>query len=295
MLPTPSTSHVSFDRIYEPAEDSFLLLDTLSSYSEISFLKTRFGSPDSETDGSENDTKAVPSRGRPSTVPCPLILEVGTGSGVILAFITAQSEIIFGRTDVLTLGTDINRFACQATRETVINASMKGKKSTGDDVSSRDRKSQAINASFLGPLLADLASPLRAGMIDVLIFNPPYVPTEQLPEPPGVRVWPQATEDGRSLEEDSYLLSLSYAGGLEGMEITLRLLQQIPGVLSWPRGVAYVVLCAQNRPELVKERIRAWSGEWSADTVGYTGHKGGWERLQVIRIWRDMDSSTACK
>ncbi|KAI9788562.1 MAG: S-adenosylmethionine-dependent methyltransferase [Peltula sp. TS41687] len=263
MLPTPSTSHVSFDRIYEPAEDSFLLLDTLSSQSEISFLTDRF------------------------RASCPLILEVGTGSGVVLAFITAQAKFLFGRTDVLTLGTDINRFACQATRETVITASDER------NTSSRNVKGQTTNASFLGPLLADLASPLRASTVDVLIFNPPYVPTEHVPEPPGLRNWTETTQDGRRPEEDSHLLSLSYAGGTEGMEVTLRLLEQIPDVLSWPRGVAYVVLCAQNRPERVKERIRTWPGKWSADTVGYTGHKGGWEKLQVIRIGRDMESSTA--
>ena len=27
MLPTPDTSHVSFDTIYEPSEDSYLFLD----------------------------------------------------------------------------------------------------------------------------------------------------------------------------------------------------------------------------------------------------------------------------
>ena len=42
MLPTPSTSHVNYNRIYEPAEDSFLLLDTLASPSETTFLRIRF-------------------------------------------------------------------------------------------------------------------------------------------------------------------------------------------------------------------------------------------------------------
>lgn len=292
MLPTPSTSHVSFHHIYEPAEDSFLLLDTLSSHAEINFLKSRFGSAGHHTDGSRTGIKTDPTRGKRSSVACPLILEVGTGSGAVLAFMTAQAEIIFGRTDVLTVGTDINRYACQATLQTVITA-LDEKKDTEDDTSRRDAKSQRTSSIFLDPLLADLASPLRVGVVDVLIFNPPYVPTEDLPKPPyhTKSSWSQATDDGKGLEENSYLLSLSYAGGFEGMEITDRLLRQIPDLLSWPQGVAYIVLCAQNRPEVVKERVRAWSGNWHAETVGHTGQKGGWEKLQVIRIWRGREAS----
>ena len=70
------------------------------------------------------------------------------------------------------------------------------------------------------------------------------------------------------------------------METTNRLLTQIPDVLS-ERGIAYVLLCAQNKPEDVKARIRAWEGEWRVETVGESGKKGGWEKLQIVRIWRD--------
>ena len=99
MLPTPSTSHVCFDSVYEPAEDSFLFLDTLSSKSEVDFLHQRF-SPVNEV---------------------PLVLEVGPGSGVIIAFLTAHAQTIFGR-DVLSLAVDANEEACIATAETVCKA-----------------------------------------------------------------------------------------------------------------------------------------------------------------------------
>ena len=100
MLPTPSTDHVPFERIYEPAEDSFLLLDTLSSSSETSFLTARFP---------------------PSTLS-PLVVEIGTGSGVVLAFITAHAAHIFGRSDIISLGVDINSHATIATAKTVFVA-----------------------------------------------------------------------------------------------------------------------------------------------------------------------------
>ena len=71
MLPTPDTSHVSYDQIYEPAEDSYLLLDTLSSASETTFLRSHF-----------------------RTGPAPLVVEVGTGSGVVLAFVVAPVSLL---------------------------------------------------------------------------------------------------------------------------------------------------------------------------------------------------------
>ena len=69
------------------------------------------------------------------------------------------------------------------------------------------------------------------------------------------------------------------------METTGRLLDGLPRVLS-DRGCAYVLLCAQNRPEEVKERVRR--GGWEVETVGSSGMKAGWEKLQIIRIWRDL-------
>jgi release factor glutamine methyltransferase len=75
MLPTPSTSHISFfNTIYEPAEDSFLLLDTLSNETESAWLKDRF----------------------PQQTSSPLVIEIGTGSGVVIAFLAANARAILG-------------------------------------------------------------------------------------------------------------------------------------------------------------------------------------------------------
>ncbi|MCJ1304061.1 S-adenosylmethionine-dependent methyltransferase [Hypocenomyce scalaris] len=267
MLPTPSTSHLSFNRIYEPAEDSYLLLDTLSSPSEVNFLTGRFGA----NSASEAGAKVVPS---------PVVLEVGTGSGVVLAFIAAHAQAIFGRSDVLALGTDINRYACQATDETVVKAMQ--------TVSATSETDNGDPALFLDSLHADLAAPLRRGMVDVLIFNPPYVPTPELPRSPDSEsIRSKARGSGNDFEEESYLLSLSYAGGINGMETTNKLLEQIPHVLSGQMGVAYILLCAQNKPEEVKQCIhRAWGPSWFVETVGKSGKMGGWEKLQVIRLSR---------
>ena len=129
------------------------------------------------------------------------------------------------------------------------------------------------------------STPLRPASVDVLIFNPPYVPTEELPRQPTAT--DMVTSEARpTFQDDSYLLALSYAGGRDGMEITNRLLDDLADVLS-ARGCAYVLLCAQNKPEAVKQRIRRFGAAWRAETVGSSGLQAGWEKLQIIRIWRD--------
>ncbi|KAL2118988.1 hypothetical protein VTJ04DRAFT_5947 [Mycothermus thermophilus] len=303
MLPTPSTSHVPYSRVYEPAEDSFLLLDTFSLPSETSFLSTRFPATSSSS---------------------PLLLEVGPGSGVVLAFLAAHASTLFGRPDILTLGVDVNWFACEAARETVRKAVDEVKE---EEEKAKKEERTRSSGYLLATAQGDLASPLRPNVVDILVFNPPYVPTDELPTLPKELADLTATAAGSATtnnntsssekkkspppkttyDQDSTLLALAYAGGRDGMQVTDRLLAALPEILS-ERGVAYVLLCAQNRPEQVKERIRAWPGsevdvdntgmagvegrrkrwKWMAETVGTSGNKAGWEKLQVVRIWREV-------
>lgn len=247
MLPTPSTSHVNYDRIYEPSEDSYLLLDTISSTAETAFLHTRF----------------------PTENPPPLVLEVGPGSGVVLGFATANAKHIFGRSDVLTCGVDVNVFACEATEQTVGIAVQESKVSNlGPGV-------------FLDSVCGDLTSAVKHGSVDVLIFNPPYVPSETVPA--------ALSDTLDAFQQDLHFSYLATDGGRDGMEVTDRLFDELPSVLS-ERGVAYVLLCAQNKPEVVMARIRAWTKQgdthWNVEEIGSSGRKAGWEKLCVIRIWR---------
>jgi release factor glutamine methyltransferase len=270
MLPTPSTTHVCFDRVYEPAEDSFLILDTLSSASEKSFLAEQFKSPQA----AKNDVKSAP----------PLILEVGTGSGVVLAFLHANADTIFGRSDILTIGTDINSFASKSARQTILTAEQDTSQPLDGAIRPHRMRGHGI---FLDILNADLAQSFRSGVVDVIVFNPPYVPAE-LPDLDKHEVYnmPDPRTNVTSFEQDSHLLELSYAGGVDGMEITDKFLEDLPRLLHPSRGVAYLLLCAQNKPELVKQRVRDWGPDWAVETAGSSGKKAGWEKLQVLRIWR---------
>ncbi|GIZ38325.1 hypothetical protein CKM354_000174500 [Cercospora kikuchii] len=251
MLPTPSTSHVNYDHIYEPAEDSYLLLDTLSSEGESAFLKDRF----------------------PAHSDAPLVLEVGTGSGVVLAFATANAHHILGRSDVASLGIDINTFACSATAQTVKGAV---KDAAGEKT-----------GHFLDSVCGDLTTSLRPQSIDIVIFNPPYVPTEELPAQWNDQSDYKSLSNMDRFDRDSHLLSLSYAGGADGMETTDRLLGQLTDVLS-DRGIAYILLCKQNKPEEVATRVRGWSvaGSWQAEIISSSGKSAGWEKLCILRVWR---------
>ncbi|KAI9897463.1 hypothetical protein N3K66_007319 [Trichothecium roseum] len=280
MLPTPDTSHVPYERVYEPAEDSFLLLDTLSSPSETHFLSNRFRG-----------------HGQTTTAAAPLVVEIGTGSGVVLAFLNAHAGPIFGTRAVLTAGVDLNPFACAATRRTVLGAAA--------------RDGPGTCGAHLASLAGSLTSPLREGIVDVLVFNPPYVPTSEMPvrpetypEPPSSAATAASTISGggggggggtgtktTTFEDDSYLLALSYAGGKDGMETTEKVLEALPRTLS-RRGCAYVLLCAGNRPDEVKRRVEEGLGApWRAVTVGTSGKTAGREKLQIVRIWRDEEAT----
>ncbi|PKS10480.1 hypothetical protein jhhlp_002231 [Lomentospora prolificans] len=272
MLPTPDTSHIPTSLVYDPVEDSYLLLDTFSSDTERTFLKSHFF-PSSPI----------------STSTIPLVLELGSGSGVVSAFLAANSRHIFGG-EVLCACTDLNPHACRATRETIAKELMR-KRQGGPNVEGPGEDAKADTGLFLGVSNADLEGPWSRGIVDVLVFNPPYVPTPALPSKPEKLRDPV---EGRgpsetsppSFEEEEYFLGLAYAGGYEGMEVTNRVLEKLGDILS-PRGCAYIVLCAQNHPEQVKERIRAMGADWKAETVGSSGKKAGWEKLQIMRAWRE--------
>ncbi|KAK1143333.1 S-adenosylmethionine-dependent methyltransferase [Aspergillus melleus] len=237
MLPTPCTSHVSFDTIYEPSEDSYLFLDTLSSTSESTWLKERFNNPSTN-----------PSPSTSSTSASPLIIEVGSGSGVVLGFVAGNSHEILGRRDILALGIDVNRNACLATKETVQKAIQERQvdpipdPNPNADPSNHPTPNQRTKTIYTSSITSDLLSSIRPASVDILLFNPPYVPTEDPPRIPSATEQDRASEEGLSRSEkfdrESYFLSLTYAGGKDGMETTDRLIEQIPDVLEPARGVA---------------------------------------------------------
>jgi len=122
-------------RVYEPAQDTFLILDSLQKDAD------RF-------------------RARPPA----LCLEIGTGSGCVITFLgklcqeLARTEPSFPLPRLM--ATDINPHAVQIARATALENGLPAL--------------EAVCTDLVDGLLPEIAH-----KVDVLIFNPPYVPTEE--------------------------------------------------------------------------------------------------------------------
>lgn len=225
MLPTPVVPSFPDDKVYEPSEDSYLLMDSLEADSR--FLQGRF-------------KRRV-----------PLILEIGTGSGIVVTFL--QRLILPG---AICIASDVNRHACR----TVLNTASANETIHNGGLSPRD----AIDTCQMA-----LTSGIRKGVIDVLIFNPPYVPAEDVPIVP-------------ASEEDLSWLDLALLGGKDGMAVTQVVLDSLHELLEPTSGVAYVLFCARNNPDEVAEDMRKRG--WSVEAV--LGRRAGWEVLTVLKFTR---------
>lgn len=179
-----------FNSVYEPAEDTFLLLDALEQ--DLDVLK------------------------RLKPLIC---LEVGCGSGTVITAVRKSlgAESLYFVTDVNAKAGECCLKCCQTNG--ILDSSV-----------------QVV----LTDLLASFESRLE-GQIDLLIFNPPYVPTE----------------DAEVL--DSALVK-SWAGGEDGMQVTKRFLKKLPKLLS-SQGVFYLVLLQANKVPKVMSELREFGIE----------------------------------
>jgi release factor glutamine methyltransferase len=183
----PSLDHASmkdFDHVYEPSDDTYLLIDGI------------------QADINENPTLRSNSRN---------LLEIGCGSGVPIVFLASLLPAS------LAMATDINPNALRFTQQT---ASENGVKQ-------------------LEPIQCDLASALLPrcdSLIDIILFNPPYVPT------------PDEEVAGNGIEA-------SWAGGQKGRLVIDRAIPQIAQLLARPHGVCYMITVDDNDPEEIAERF----------------------------------------
>jgi release factor glutamine methyltransferase len=104
-------------------------------------------------------------------------------------------------------------------------------------------------------VLTDLVSGLEqqlAGRVDVLLFNPPYVPSP--PEEVRAR---EAHTPARGLTPPAQVggprLSAAWAGGLHGRVVIDRFLPRVPALLA-PGGTLYMVAVSENGvPDLLHQ------------------------------------------
>lgn len=176
-----------------------------------------------------------------------LCLEVGSGSGYVitsLALILHES----GPTKAHFLATDTNPFAAHATRETLEAHGVAG-------------RAEAV--------VADVAAGLEArigGRVDVMVVNPPYVPTPE-------------DEVGRAG------IASAWAGGEDGRVVIDRILTAAERLLS-EKGWLYLVTLSSNRPVEICVEMRR-KGFASRIVLQRSTDE---ESLHVIKFWRDLEA-----
>ena len=205
----PSLDHLSrddYNKVYEPSDDTFLLLDAINvDYENYAANKIT----------SENTLKS-------SIIENTL--EIGGGTGVATIFLAQllASSLAYENQTRKTMNhyvTDINPDALKITLQTA-------KHNQNDNTSFQIKTIQCDLASDLLPKLTN--------MVDILLFNPPYVPT------------PDSEVGSNGIEA-------SWAGGTNGRIVLDRALPQIAQLLKWPNGVAYVITVDENFPQEIAD------------------------------------------
>ena len=234
----PSMEHLTssdYDNVYEPADDTYLLLDGLGVEFDDGAPCTGDTAPSVLLDA--NDIEMTPTIDHPAD-RVAITLELGCGTGAVTTYLAKvlydrrrrilQKESLEGGN-----GNDIRCPSSAMHYVTDVNPH-------AVSVALRTAEASNLPRGTIEPILCDLASPLLdklSGKVDVLIFNPPYVPTP---------------DD----EVGSAGIEASWAGGKDGRIVLDRALPQIARLLSRPHGAAYVITVDDNLPEDIAEKMR---------------------------------------
>mmetsp|Transcript_7158 Transcript_7158/g.20996 ORF Transcript_7158/g.20996 Transcript_7158/m.20996 type:complete len:227 (-) Transcript_7158:3398-4078(-) len=146
-----------------------------------------------------------------------LCVEVGSGSGYV---ITSLARILqaAGATSSRLIATDISPAALTATKETL-------------EAHKIWLPYEVVQADLLGGLLSKLRQ-----QVDLLLFNPPYVPTPD----------DEISKGG---------IAAAWAGGARGRVVIDRLLDQLDDILS-PAGQLFMVTVEENNPTELIDSLR---------------------------------------
>lgn len=181
-----------------------------------------------------------------------LALEIGSGSGCAITFL---ARALYPRA-LACVATDLNPRATCATLRTA------------------ERNLTSVDAVLT--CLTD-GLPQRRCLFDVVLFNPPYVPTESLcplAEAP-------CRQSVASCDPEA-LLEAAWAGGPKGRYWIDQVMPRIDGLLS-PQGVFYMLVLDANMPKQLMDWAR---DKWKLDSQMVVRRRAGAEALSVLKFWR---------
>ncbi|TXG48421.1 hypothetical protein EZV62_027715 [Acer yangbiense] len=171
-----------------------------------------------------------------------LCMEVGCGSGYVITSLALMlGEEVPG---VQYIATDTNPHAVEVTRETL--------------------KGHGVHAELINTDIASGLEKRLAGLIDVMVVNPPYVPTPE-------------DEVGREG------IASAWAGGENGRCVIDKILTIADKLLS-DRGWLYMVTLTTNNPSQICLQMRE-KGYASRIIVQRSTEE---ESLHIIKFWRDF-------
>ena len=221
----PDLTHLKssdYQNVYEPSDDTFLLVDALAQEAA--------------------HADSAPQRGPPPL----LCVEVGSGSGTVvthLGLLSRDAPANSPRRSVALMATELNPLAATATAATA-----------------------AVNGVRVHAIHMDLLSSFRRGVIDMIIFNPPYVPTSI-----------EECVDGAAARD----ISAAWAGGPRGRLVLDRLLRELRSLLA-PNGLFYLLGVKENEPEELGEMMGKEG--FTSETIAQRRAQN--ERLFVMRFSR---------
>lgn len=106
------------------------------------------------------------------------------------------------------------------------------------------------------------------GNVDVLIFNPPYVPSEEIIHP------------CNKISEN--IIDAAFAGGPDGRYWIDIFLPQVYGLLS-ETGTFWLVTIEQNKPRELMKMARM---NWNLKSEIVKERKAGFEMLYILKFWK---------
>jgi release factor glutamine methyltransferase len=203
----PSLNHASmadYRNVYEPSDDTYLLIDAIKADSSSLMLERR------SAGSGDEPIIIVQNKGRIDVSSGLTVLEIGTGSGVPITYLIS---CLGDGNCSWAVATDVNRTALEFARKTA-------------EENGIHHKLELLQCDLAGPLL-----PRCQHGVDIVLFNPPYVPTPDS----------EVSTDGN--------IEASWAGGEKGRRVIDRAIPQIAKLLARPGGVAYMVTVDDNEPE----------------------------------------------